>query len=162
MKDIFENSDFIPKVKLQRNSNVSFLKPFLVNSQVNSALKYIIDAFNSSDSVEIGYTTIQKDGKLEKPSLKRKTLWLTGNSLRSHLSNETFFNYSCVTNASPDEIKMILNNSENDFEEIKPTGEIGNIEKYINLPETVQNKFAFNVSKVDQENNEKYIFFTNG
>ena len=76
MKNIFENSDFIPKVKLQRNSNVSFLKPFIVNSQVNSSLKYIIDAFNSSDSVEVGYTTIQKDGKIEKKawlnSLKKK------------------------------------------------------------------------------------------
>ena len=157
MKNIFENSDFIPKVKLQRNSNVSFLKPFIVNSQVNSSLKYIIDAFNSSDSVEVGYTTIQKDGKIEKPSLKKKTIWLTGNSLRSHLSNETFFNYTCVTNASPDEIKMILSKSENDFQEIKPTGEIGSIEKYANLPEDIQNKFSFSISKVDQENNEMEI-----
>lgn len=157
MKNFFENKDFIPKVKLQRNSSVSFLKPFVVNSQINSALQYIIDAFNSSDSVEVGYTTIEKSGKLDNPSLKKKSIWLTGNSLRSHLSNETFFNYTCVTNATPDEIKMILSKSEKDFQEIKPHGEIGNIEKYSNLPERSDNKFVFYVSKIDEQNNEMEI-----
>lgn len=155
--NIFENSDFVPKVKLQRNSNISFLKPFIVNSQINSALQYVIDAFNNSDSVEIGYSTIEKDGKEEKPSLKRKTIWLTGNTLRKHLSNETFYNYVCVTNASPDEIKMILSKSKYDFQEIKPHGKIGQIEKYSKLPDSTENKLTFYVSKVDDQNNEMEI-----
>lgn len=157
MNNIFENEDYMPKVKLQKNSEVSFLKPFVVNSQTNSALQPIIDSFNNSDSVVVGYTTIKKDGEEEKPSLKKKSIWLTGNSLRNHLSNETFYNYTCVTNASPDEIKMILNQSEHDFQQIKPKGEIGNIDTYKNLPESSDNKNTFYVSKIDESNNEMEI-----
>lgn len=157
MKNIFENEDYMPKVKLQKNSEVSFLKPFVVNSQINSALQPIIDSFNNSDSVVVGYTTIKKDGEEETPSLKKKTIWLTGNSLRNHLSNESFYNYTCVTNASPDEIKMILSQSEYDFQQVKPKGDIGNVDKYKNLPEKVENKNIFYVSKIDESNNEMEV-----
>lgn len=157
MSYFFENEFYIPKVKLQRNSNVDYLRPFTVDSQTNNTLQPIIDSFNNSDSVNLGYTTIKKDGEEEKPSLKKKTVWLTGSSLRKHLSNETFYNYTCVTNASPDEIKMILNQSNYKFDQVKPKAEIGSIETYKNLPETTENKYFFYVSKVDEKNNEMEI-----
>jgi hypothetical protein len=155
--NIFENEDYMPKVKLQKKSTVPYLKPFFVNSQTNSALQPIIDSFNNSDSVNVGYTTIKKDGEEESPSLKKKTIWLTGSSLRNHLSNETFYNYTCVTNASPDEIKMILNQSSYDFQQVKPKGEIGNVEKYKNLPDETNDKYFFYISKIDEQNNEMEV-----
>ena len=157
MSYIFENEDYMPKVKLQKNSNVAYLRPFIVNSHVNNALQPIIDIFNNSDSVNLGFTTLKKDGEEERPSLKKKSIWLTGNSLRKHLSNETFYNYSCVTNATPDEIKMILDQSNLGFEQIKPKDEIANIEKYKNLPEKVESKYFYYVNKVDEKNNEMEI-----
>ena len=155
--NIFENEDYMPKVKLQKNSNVAYLKPFIVNSQSNSVLQSIIDSFNNSDSVHVGYTTLKKDGEEEKPALKKKNLWLTGSSLRKHLSNETFFNYTCVTNATPDEIRMILTQSKYMFKEIKPKGEIGSIDNYNKLPEKVDDKYIFYVSKIDDGNREMEI-----
>jgi len=83
--------------------------------------KHIIDAFNSSNEVKLGYSTIQKGKGIVEPTMKRKNLYLTGGALRDHLKNKTFTSYDLTTEASPDEIRKILELPVADLEEVSTT-----------------------------------------
>lgn len=74
-----------------------------------SKLKPIIDAFNNSNSIKLLHD-VSKEIKMPK-----KTLYLTGGSVRDYLRNKTPKNYNLSTNATPEQVGIIL--SSNGFKE---------------------------------------------
>jgi hypothetical protein len=68
--------DFLSKLRLKDSKESSSFKPFKVSSTMNTLLKPIVDAFENSDKVTIGYSTLEKNKGLTKPTLKRKTIYL--------------------------------------------------------------------------------------
>jgi len=112
------SEEILSKIRLKdTKGNINF-KPLKVDSSSNSLLKPIIEAFENSDKVKVGYSTLEKNKGLVHPTLKRKTLYLTGGALRDHLKGKTFKNYDLVTDATPDEIVLILKNSETPFKHV--------------------------------------------
>ncbi len=107
--------EFLSKIRLKDSKESIEFRPFKVTSSLNSLLKPIIEAFENADKVAIGYSTLEKNKGLIKPTLKKKSLYLTGGALRDHLKGKTFKSYDLVTDATPDEIIMILKNSETNF-----------------------------------------------
>lgn len=133
--------DFLSKLRLKDSKESTSFKPFKVSSSMNALLKPIVDAFENSDKVTIGYSTLEKNKGLTKPTLKRKTIYLTGGALRDHLKGKTFRNYDLVTDATPDEIIMILKNAETNF-------------IFLSEPEqTNKTDIIFYPSRYDDENN---------
>jgi len=76
MEDEVKNDSIVSKVRLKDADNRGEFKPFVVNYQSNPILKHIIDAFNSSNEVKLGYSTIQKGKGIVEPTMKRKTFTL--------------------------------------------------------------------------------------
>lgn len=139
-----EKSTFplVSKVRLKERDADGEFGPFVVNASSHSCLKKIIDAFENSKEVKLGYSTIQKDKGLIEPTMKRKTLYLAGESVRDHLKNKSFTVYDLVTDASPDEIKKILASSTSGLEECKPhTTDLQILQKYKKLPDMDDNCF---------------------
>lgn len=149
MEQIME--DVIPKIKLSKKNESEKLKPLLVDHENHPTLQPIIDAFDNSNEVTLGYSTIEKDGEETKPSLKKKLLYLTGSSLRDHLFNKTFQKYELVTNATPEETRMIMRFF--GFSEIKPIDK-EHIAKYVKLERATNNPNNFYVNKWDSHGNE--------
>jgi len=112
------SEELLSKIRLKDTKGVINFKPLKVTSTLNSLLKPIIEAFEDSDKVKIGYTTLDKSKGLVHPTLKRKNLFLTGGALRDHLKGKTFKNFDLVTDATPDEIILILKNSESPFKKV--------------------------------------------
>lgn len=113
------SDDLISKVKLSNAGESQKFQSLPVNSESNPNLSKLIEAFNESAEVEVGYSTLEKTGGENKPTLKKKNLYLCGGSLRDHLLAETFKSYDLVTDATPSEIKMILKASELNFTQIQ-------------------------------------------
>ena len=112
------NEEILSKIRLKDvKGNINF-KPLQVNSTINYLLKPIIDAFNNADKVKIGYSTLDKGKGYIHPTLKKKNLFLTGGALRDHLKGKTFKNFDLVTDATPDEIMLILKNAETPFKKV--------------------------------------------
>ena len=149
MEQIME--DITPKIKLNKKSQSDILKPLTIDHENHPSLQRIVDAFENSDKVTLGYSTLEKDDSMSKPSLKKKLIYLTGASLRDHLFNKTFQKYELVTNATPEEIRMILNFYK--FSEFKPYDK-KNSSKYSKLEATSMNPFKYYVSKWDSYGNE--------
>ena len=143
--------EIISKIKLSKKNTNEKMKPLVVSHDSHPSLQRIIEAFENSDKVTLGYSTLEKDGEMTKPSLKKKLLYLTGASLRDHLFNETFKKYELVTNATPEEIRMILNFFK--FTEIKPYNE-KYLNKYEKVEKTSVNPFKYYVDKWDSHGNE--------
>jgi len=132
----------VSKVRLKERDADGEFGPFIVNASSHSCLKKIIEAFENSKEVKLGYSTIQKDKGLIQPTMKRKTLYLAGESTRDHLKNKSFTTYDLVTDASPDEIKKILASITTGLEECKPhTTDIQILQKYKKLPDISDNCF---------------------
>lgn len=112
------SEELLSKIRLKDTKGVINFKPLKVDSTSNSLLKPIIEAFENSDKVKIGYTTLDKGKGLVHPTLKRKNLFLTGGALRDHLKGKTFKNFDLVTDATPDEIVLILKNAEMPFKKV--------------------------------------------
>lgn len=112
------SEEIISKIRLKDTKGEINFKPLQVNSTINSLLKPIIEAFENSDKVKIGYTTLDKGKGLVQPTLKRKNLFLTGGALRDHLKGKTFKNFDLVTDATPDEIILIFKSSETPFKKV--------------------------------------------
>lgn len=145
----------VSKVRLKDSDDNGEFRPFIVNFKSNPALKNIIKSFNQSNEIKLGYSTIQKDKGIIEPTMKRKNLFLTGGALRDHLKNKAFYNYDCVTDASPDEIRKILLSPLNQLVEVKPdTHDIELLEKYKKLPDRGQRKKFFAASRWDKEGHE--------
>lgn len=122
------SEELLSKIRLKDTKDVINFKPLKVDSTSNSLLKPIIEAFENSDKVKIGYTTLDKGKGLVHPTLKRKNLFLTGGALRDHLKGKTFKNFDLVTDATPDEIILILKNSEIPFKKVSGDHQFDNKE----------------------------------
>lgn len=154
MKDE-KNTDIVSKVRLKDSDDNGEFRPFVVNYKSNPILKNIIKAFNVSNQVKLGYSTITKDKGIVEPTLKRKNIYLTGGALRDHLKNKSFTNYDCVTEASPDEIRKILQLKFLNLDEVRPdTHDIEIVTKYKKLSEKGQKKKCFYASRWDQAGHE--------
>jgi tRNA nucleotidyltransferase/poly(A) polymerase len=138
------------KVKLQRKDGSKEFSPFSVDKNTHSNLRILIKAFENSDKVGLGYTTIDKSKGEVEPQLKKKTLYLTGGAVRDHLKGKTPKNYDLVTNATPSEIKMIL--KEAGFTETKPKNHDNS--KYASLPNSGAKNKIFYVSRWDKQGKE--------
>jgi len=121
------------EVKLEKDSD---FKPFNVDAEHNSNLRPLIKAFLDSDKVALpgpeGYpqklTTIEKDGGEVTPKLKKKGLYLVGGAVRDHLRGKTPKDFDLATDATPDEIRLILRSA--GFTETKPqTGRHAPVDK---------------------------------
>ena len=142
--------EIIPKIKLSKKNEGDKLKPLIIDHENNPSLQRIVEAFENSDKVTLGYTTIDKDDSVSKPSLKKKLLYLTGSSLRDHLYNKTFQKYDLVTNATPEEIRMILKFFK--FTEIQPYDK--QFQAKYKIEKTTSNPFKFYANKWDSYGNE--------
>ena len=110
------------EVKLSDDSDY---KPFVVDMEHHPNLRVIIKAFLDSDKVALpgpdGYpqklTTIDAKG-LTTPKLKKKGVYLVGGAVRDHLKGKTPKDYDLATDATPDEIRLVLRSA--GFTEVKP------------------------------------------
>jgi hypothetical protein len=154
-KEEKKDDNLVAKFRLkERNSDGKF-GPLLVSHDSHPALIRIINAFNNSNNVKLGYSTITKDKGAVEPTMKKKNIYLAGEAVRDHLANKKITNYHCVTEASPDEIKLILKSAFGKFEEVKPeTQAIDTIKKYKNLPSHTDERYYFYPSRWDQEGQE--------
>lgn len=136
------------KIKLQKETDFT---PFVVDKDNHSNLRPLIRAFLESDRIGVGYTTLDKTkGEIE-PKLKKKKLYLVGGAVRDHLKGKTIRGFDLVSDATPDEMRKILSQSEENFKEIKPKSHEN--EKYNNLPKENGKKtfYASNWDKSDKE-----------
>ena len=122
------SEELLSKIRLKDTKGSTNFRPLKVTSALNSLLKPIIEAFESAEKVKIGYTTLDKGKGLVHPTLKRKTIYLTGGALRDHLLGKTFKNYDLVTDATPDEIILILKHSETPFKKVSGDHQFDNNE----------------------------------
>jgi tRNA nucleotidyltransferase/poly(A) polymerase len=70
-----------------------------------SNMRPIIQAFLDSNSIKIMNDTSKEI------NMPKKSLYLTGGSVRDFLKNKTIKNYNLVTDATPEQISLILKNS---------------------------------------------------
>lgn len=139
------------KIKLQKGSKE--FSPFTVNKETRQNLRELIKAFADSPNVGAGYTTIDKSkGEIE-PQLKKKSLYLTGGAVRDHLKGKTPKGYDLVTDATPSEIRMILNQPEAGFTETKPEKKQDD-KKYADLPPAGSKSKIFYASRWDKQGKE--------
>ena len=118
-------------------------KPFVVDEEHHPNLRTIVQAFLDSQKVAFpgpdGYpqklTTLDVKGE-STPKLKKKQLYLVGGAVRDHLMGKTPHDYDLATDATPDEIRLILRAA--GFTEVKPqTGKHTPIDKkYDRHPES--------------------------
>ena len=104
------NNNVLSKIKLKKNDGSNDFLPFSVSKSSRPNLRILLKAFDISDQVSLGYTTIEKNKGEVEPTLKKKVIYLTGGAVRDHLKNKTPKNYNLVTNATASEIKLILKN----------------------------------------------------
>lgn len=141
----------IPKIKLSKKNNNEKMQPLTVDHENNPSLQKIIEAFENSDKVTLGFSTLEKDNNVTKPTLKKKVLYMTGASLRDHLNGKTFQKYNLVTNATPEEIRLILKFFK--FSEFQPFNQEFSA-KYSKLSKTTNNPYKFCADKWDSYGNE--------
>jgi len=153
-KEQKESLPLVAKIRLKDRDENGQYGAFVIGHRSHPALVDIVAAFNNSNTVKLGYSTIQKDKGLHEPTMKRKNLYLAGESVRNHLKNLPFEVYELVTEASPDEIKKILKLTK--LEECKPKCEdIELLKKYRNLKDCDDN--CFYVSRWDNDKDELEI-----
>ena len=100
-------------------------KPFVIGDEHHPNLKIVVQAFLDSQKVPFpgpdGYpqklTTMNVKGE-STPKLKKKQLYLVGGAVRDHLLGKTPKDYDLATDATPDEIRLILRAA--GFTETKP------------------------------------------
>lgn len=148
------------EIKLSDDSDY---KPFVVSDEVHPNLRPIVKAF--LDSSNVAYpgsrglgsklTTLDKSGETT-PKLKKKSLYLVGGAVRDHLQGRTPKDYDLATDATPDEIRLILANA--GFKESAPQGG-GNAPKkgYENLKEPGGKNKIFYAKGWDRGGNEFVI-----
>ncbi len=150
-----KNFPMIAKFRLKERDADGEFGPLLVSAKSHPALQKVIEAFENSAEVPLGYTTIEKNKGVVQPTMKKKTIYLCGASLRDHLANQPFHHYDLVTDASPDETKKILKDSPAHFKEVKPkTHDLELLGKYKDLPESAGNKNYFYASRWDKSSIE--------
>jgi tRNA nucleotidyltransferase/poly(A) polymerase len=149
------------EVKLGDDSD---FKPFTVDAEHHPNLRTIIKAFLDSGQVNFpgpdGYpqklTTIDAKGETT-PKLKKKGLYLVGGAVRDHLKGKTPKDYDLATDATPDEIRLILRSA--GFAETKPqTGKNAPVDKkYDKHPEAGNKSKIFYAKGWDRSGKEFVI-----
>jgi tRNA nucleotidyltransferase/poly(A) polymerase len=142
------------EVKLSDDSDY---KPFIVSDEHHPNLKVIVQAFLDSQKVALpgpdGYpqkiTTLDVKGE-STPKLKKKLLYLVGGAVRDHLLGKTPKNYDLATDATPDEIRLILRAA--GFSETKPKNTQD--KRYQKYPETGSNRKTFSAGAWDRSGRE--------
>ncbi len=126
LKEAVEGGKKAPsEVKLADDSD---FKPFAIDAEHHPNLRVVVKAFLDSDKVALpgpdGYpqklTTIDPTKGATNPKLKKKNLYLVGGAVRDHLLGKTPKDYDLATDATPDEIRLILRSA--GFMEVKPQG----------------------------------------
>lgn len=125
LKESKEKNNVTSEVKLSKDSD---FQPFNIGDDKHPNLKPVVKAFLDSDKVPYpgpgGYpeklTTINGDEGEITPKLKKKNIYLTGGAVRDHLKGKTPKDYDLVTDATPDEVRLILTHA--GFAETKPEG----------------------------------------
>lgn len=149
------NNNVTSRIKLQKKEGSKEFGPFTVNKTTHPNLRLIIKAFEGSDKIGVGYTTIEKNKGEVEPQLKKKVLYLVGGAVRDHLKGKTPRNYDLVTDATPSEMRMILGNEENGFTETKPReGDYSSDERYAKLPAPGTKNKVFYASRWDKQGKE--------
>ena len=144
-------------------------EPFMIGNGIRSNLGVLVKAFQNADEVEFGPKTIeskpalqsgeQKGSGLTRNKLKKKNLYLVGGAVRDHLRGETPGNYNLVTDATIDEVRLILQNAgftevsppEDDDED--PDHEVDR-SKYEHLPKSANSQKKFWVKGHDTKGEE--------
>lgn len=140
-------------------SDTGEFKPFIVDDEHHKNLKPIVKAFVESGKVPFPgvagfpdkFSTVDGDKGEITPKIKKKNLYLTGGAVRDHLKSKTPRDYDLVTDATPEEIRLILKH--NDFKEIKPEKAL---KRHEHLPEKGGNK-SFYAQKWDRSGKE-FVF----
>jgi len=141
------------RIKLGKNSGE--FAPFSITRSMRPNLRSLLKAFEISDQVGVGYTTIEKQGGEVEPKLKKKSMYLTGGAVRDHLMDKTPRNYNLVTDATASEIRMILIHPENNYTELRPSNEeMSKNSKYRNLPEDSNKNKVFFATRWDKNGKE--------
>jgi len=149
------NNNVTSRIKLHKKEGSKEFIPFTVNKTTHSNLRSLIKAFEGSDKIGLGYTTIQKNKGEVEPQLKKKALYLVGGAVRDHLKSKTPRNYDLVTDATLSEIRMILGNDENGFTETKPRKvDHSSDERYAKLPAPGTKNKIFYASRWDKQGKE--------
>lgn len=125
LKENVEAKKASSEIKLADNTD---FKPFVIDGENHPNLRTVVKAFLNSDKVSLpgpdGYpqklTTLDPAKGETSPRLKKKTLYLVGGAVRDHLLGKTPKDYNLATDASPDEIRLILRSG--GFSEVKPQG----------------------------------------
>jgi tRNA nucleotidyltransferase/poly(A) polymerase len=147
------------EVKLSDDAD---FKPFIVDDG-KPGLRILVKAFLNSPQVNLpgpdGYpqklTTMDAKGETT-PKLKKKSLFLVGGAVRDHLKGKTPKDYDLATDATPDEIRLILRNA--GFTETKPNSKSGPIDKkYEKHPEAGDRKKVFSAKGWDRAGKEYVI-----
>jgi tRNA nucleotidyltransferase/poly(A) polymerase len=143
-------------------------EPFIVNkSGPRKNLSTLVDAFSKSADIPYGpkkidkqaaQTTGQKTGGLTRDTLDKKTLYLVGGAVRDHLQNIEANDYDVATDATMDEIRLILQNA--GFKETSPQTMVDDDEhapdgnKYAHLPKSSGGNKIFYVKGTDLKGEE--------
>lgn len=146
------NDDMMAKVKLSPKQLGTKFRPVTINNEINPALAVIVSAFELSSTVKVGYATLKGEGETEYPTLKKKTLYVTGPSLRRHLLGVTNQTFQLATDATPSEIKLILKNPKFRFTEVQSPI----LNKNSNLPKETKGNYFYS-SKFDKNDQEIQI-----
>lgn len=145
----------VAKYRLKERDSDGMFGPLLISNSSHPALIRIVRAFNNSNEVKLGYSTFKKGEGVVEPTMKKKSIYLTGTSARDHLANQSFNFYVLVTDALPDEIRKILKSPLANFKEIKPKIDRFDIlKKYKDLPNESNNDYYFYASRWDQQGEE--------
>jgi len=140
------------------------IKPFVVGDEGHHPnLSKLVAAFLDSqkipfpgpDGMGTKLTTLDGTKGETTPKLKKKTLYATGGTVRDHARGKTAQNYNLATDATPDEIRLILRNA--GFTEIRPEAKKGapvDNKKFGKLPEGGTKNNVFWVDKQDRGGKE--------
>lgn len=134
-------------------------KPFIVAGDernpawpVNKNLSPIVKAFKDSRKVTV-YGSLGKDGEAKPHTLGAKQLFLVGGAVRDHLKGKTPHDMDLATDATPDEIRMILVDA--GFAELKKdrpaAGAAGGKAFYVKGRDKSGGEFVFGVKVGGQE-----------
>jgi len=161
LKENVEGKKAPSEVKLGDDTD---FKPFIVNAERHTNLRPIVKAFLDSAQVSLpgpdGYpqklTTMDPSKGETTPKLKKKSLYLVGGAVRDHLKGKTPKDYDLATDATPDEIRLILRNA--GFAETKPQScKIVTDKKYDKYPEAGSKSKIFFAKGWDRSGKEFVI-----
>lgn len=158
LKENTEAKKASSEVKLADDTD---FKPFVIDGENHPGLRIIVKAFLNSDKVSLpgpdGYpqklTTIDPTKGETSPRLKKKNIYLVGGAVRDHLLATHPKGYDLVTDAGPDEIRLILRSG--GFTEVKPQD--SKDKKYERHPEAGQKNKVFSAKGWDRGGKE-YVF----